>query len=157
MSASRFQEQRAWRVNALANRLYQALVLPDGGSYLATTSSLLSSRNLRTSKNKEVFRVILQAAADCWDPDGNSINSRFWTKRTLRDALQCMVQMHNLSMPQLPGFSLNGWLDHQTSIVHDLRKRANRNFGRPMADSDTQASGTFRFSHFTTEYTTEPC
>lgn len=142
MSAGHFQEQHARRVRALADRLHQALVLPDGGQYLASTGSLLESRSLRTMKNKQLFRIIVQASSDCCGPD--DLNARFWTKRTLKDALRCMVQWHSLSMPQLCGFTYEGWLEQQTSLLQELCKRANRNFRsmpQSMDDVETQQAG----------------
>ena len=136
MSGRHFQEQHARRVGALADRLHEALVLPDGGEYLATTGSLLGSSNLRTEKSKQAFRIILQASSDCCSDDANA---RFWTKRTLKDALRSMVQRHNLSMPQLCGFTFESWFDQQTSTIHALCKRAHRNFKGPMDSMETQA------------------
>lgn len=82
----RWREQRAIRVNKLANSLYEALVAPDGGRRISLTGSLVGWSSLRTTRSKEAFRVIVQASF----PEGESFlqndvrGRRFWTKKLLR-------------------------------------------------------------------------
>ena len=83
----RWREQRAIRVERLADSLHDALVAPDGGRRISLTGSLVGWSSLRTTRSKEAFRVIVQASFLEGDPVlQNDVvrGRRFWTKKLLR-------------------------------------------------------------------------
>lgn len=133
-----FNLQRELRVRKLAEKLHQALVLPDQGEYLARTGRFLRSNTLRTKETRFAFSKIIEAANEaCYNDreSTNSGNSRFWTARVVSDALKLLVETHQLEVPQLPGFTWHGWFKDQTVLIHDLARRANRN-SKAMGDAD---------------------
>ena len=132
-----YAEQRACRVKRLAAKLHEALIEPDGGSFVARTGSLVRSNTLRSKSTRKAFTTILEAAV----PDGfenDFSDTRFWTKRCMQDALQKMVHdSDSFQVPQLPGFTWRNWFKKQTTLLHELAKKANRNSHyRPMADGE---------------------
>ena len=122
-----FQEQQVRRVEALTARLYEALIFPDGGSYLKRTGSLLKASTLRTNRNKEVFKIISRASKDLEEDGQGDGGKRFWTKALFRQSLEKLFKDHALQLPQLPGFSWRSWLSDQTGLLHSLAKKAFRN------------------------------
>ena len=60
-----FNLQRELRVRKLAEKLHQALVLPDQGEYLARTGRFLRSNTLRTKETRFAFSKIIEAAKQC--------------------------------------------------------------------------------------------
>ena len=118
--------QRNERVRKLKQKLYEALIYPDGGIYLARTGSLVCHRTLRTKKNREIFKTSLEAC----DPEEEGPNSRFWTKRVFQDSVKALVDDYGLNLPKLPGFDMNTWVIDQAKLLQSLAQKAQRNFGR---------------------------
>ena len=146
----RWREQRAIRVNKLANSLYEALVAPDGGRRISLTGSLVGWSSLRTTRSKEAFRVIVQASF----PEGESFlqndvrGRRFWTKKTVEEAIRLVVKREKLCPPTGPGFEWNAWFKDQSSLVHKLCQRAARNRLGSMDELQTvpyEAEDRFKF------------
>lgn len=132
-----FAEQRACRVQRLAAKLHEALIEPDSGSFVARTGSLVRSNTLRTKSTRKAFRTILEASHDPDLSENDLSDTRFWAKRCMLDALKKMVNDNSLQVPQLPGFTWHSWFKKQSSLLHALVKKANRNsHHRPMADAD---------------------
>ena len=99
-----YAEQRACRVKRLAAKLHEALIEPDGGSFVARTGSLVRSNTLRSKSTRKAFTTILEAAhvPDVFENDCS--DTRFWTKRCMQDALQKMV--HDSDSFQVPGTTI---------------------------------------------------
>ena len=135
-----YAEQRACRVKRLAAKLHEALIEPDGGSFVARTGSLVRSNTLRSKSTRHAFKTILEASnrPDGFENDCSTSDSRFWTKRCMQDALQKMVHdSDSFQVPQLPGFTWANWFQTQSTLLHTLAKKANRNSHyRPMADEE---------------------
>ena len=126
----RWREQRAIRVERLADSLHHALVAPDGGRRISLTGSLVGWSSLRTTRSKEAFRVIVQASF----LEGDHVlqndvvrGRRFWTKKTVEEAIRRLVKRNKLCPPTGPGFEWNAWFKDQSSLVHKLCQRASRN------------------------------
>ena len=125
---SHFKDQHARRVSKLAEKLHEALVAEDDGEYLARTGSLVRSKTLRSKKTRAAFSVILTAdETNGQENDQVSTQKRFWTKSLVKHALEKLVQMYGIEIPQLPGFTWPDWFKSQTKIVHSLCKKAFRN------------------------------
>ena len=119
--------QRNERVRKLKRELFEAFVnYPDGGVYLARTGSLVCHRSLRTKKNREVFKAILEAC----DPEEEGPKSRFWTKRVFQDAVRGLADDYQLILPKLPGFDMGKWVTEEAKLLQSLAQKAQRNFGR---------------------------
>lgn len=116
--------QRGDRVRKLTSKLFEALIAPDDGVYLARTGSLLRHRTLRTRNNQAIFKTVLAACED--EPE----TSRFWTKRVLEDALKALIEEYKIRLPMLPGFSLEKWVGDQARLLKSLAQKAKRNSGR---------------------------
>ena len=125
----RWREQRAIRVKRLANSLYDALVAPDGGRRISLTGSLVGWSSLRTTRSKEAFRVIVQASFPEEQPffENDVRGRRFWTKKTVEEAVRLLVKREKLCPPTGPGFDWNAWFKDQSSVIHNLCQRAARN------------------------------
>ena len=121
-----FGQQRKRRIELLTARFHEALIMPDGGRYLAQTGSFLDSKSFRTGRNKEIFKVILAAAVDEFDAEREA-KTRFWSRALIKDALANLIEKHELTLPKLPGFNWKAWLNSQTGVIHMLCKRAQRN------------------------------
>ena len=125
---SHFKDQHARRVSKLAEKLHEALVAEDDGEYLARTGSLVRSKTLRSKKARAAFSVILTAdETNGQENDQVSTQKRFWTKSLVKHALEKLVQVYRIEIPQLPGFTWPDWFKSQTKIVHSLCKTAFRN------------------------------
>ena len=116
-----FANQLGERAAIVSEKLYEALVAPDMGAWLAKTGSFLRGTNLRSRRNRAAFSIIMEAAG-C-----RSADTRFWTKRMISEAITKVIQDHGLEIPMLPGFVWATWLKEQTSLLHSLAKKANRN------------------------------
>ena len=124
-----WKDRRARKVQKLVTTLEQALVLPDGGRRIALTGSLVGCTNLRSNKSKEIFRVIVRASCsdEMLGPNDYDKRERFWTKKTVEEAIRIMVTRNNLNPPTGPGFEWSTWFKEQSSLVHNLCQRASRN------------------------------
>ena len=132
-----FVQQQRDRVAILATKLYEGLVAGDNGAYLAKTGSLLRSNTLKSKETKKAFGIIVTASHrdPSWDNDQSE--RRFWSKKTVSEALRLMVKQKELQVPQLPGFSWSNWFKTQGDLVHGLAKKANRNQRyKPMSSAD---------------------
>ena len=117
-----FANQLGERAAIVAEKLYEALVLPDMGAWLAKTGSFLRGTNLRSKRNRAAFSIIMEASAGVASTD-----ARFWTKRMVSEAIAKVIQDHGLEIPMLPGFVWATWLKEQTALLHPLAKKALRN------------------------------
>lgn len=134
MAAALKAEQRRARSETLKVKLYEAVVEPDGGFYLARTGSLLRSRDLRGKANRKIFDHIRTA----FPQHGNDV-SRFWTKRLLSDSIDSLVRDYKLSLPELPGFKYDTWLRDQAMLFQTLAKKSRRNCNRSSFSSSNGA------------------
>ena len=142
-------QQRRDRGERVAECLYTALIKDDGGAHLARTGSLLSCRNLRTNRNKAIFRIILMAERDHGLKD-NVAGKRFWTKRLLQDSVRLLIHKYKLEVPQVPGFTWRAWFKEQGSLLHGLTKKAKRNSGNTMDGLQTLPFNAEEPQHVTT-------
>lgn len=136
-----FHAQHQRRVKALSERIYEAVIAPDGGLYVSKTGSLLQSTSLRTYRNREVFQTILRAPYDVQGVHDRSdeVSVRFWTKSVIRGAITVLFETHGIAIPQLPGFNWKQWLEEQVRLFHRLCKCAQRNAaGKPSSMTDTE-------------------
>ena len=131
-----FTQQREVRVARLTLKLYEGLVKPDGGQFLARTGSFLKSTNLRSKANRAAFAKILEASQDDESEEGETayVNDtpkkpkpRFWTERVVSDSLKALMKEYELQVPQIPGFHWPSWIKKQTSLLHSLARNAHRN------------------------------
>ncbi len=122
-----YDDQRAKRVEALSYQLWKALIEPDQGQHVTLTGSLMAATSLRSKKSKEQFAVIARASSDEFEENDQPRDRRFWTKRTVEDAIRELVRKHDLHPPMVKGFDWGTWFKDQSSIIHSLAKRAQRN------------------------------
>ena len=80
---SRFVAQHAARVAKLCTAMYQCLVQPDAGEFLARTGSLLRERHLRTRRNRVAFQNLILQCHEGEDQE----SCRFWTHSVVRHAI----------------------------------------------------------------------
>ena len=128
MATLAYLAQRAKRVSTLKKTLYHVLVEGDGGVFLAKTGAFFRGRSLRSKENKHIFSKILGAFPESFGAE-NDRDTRIWTKRLFKDALDALVKEYNLEMPKLPGFKYETWLDEQSQLLQSLAKKAKRNCG----------------------------
>ena len=128
MATLAYLAQRAKRVSTLKKTLYHVLVEGDGGVFLAKTGAFFRGRSLRSKENKRIFSKILGAFPESFGAE-NDRDTRIWTKRLFKDALDALVKEYNLEMPRLPGFKYETWLDEQSQLLQSLAKKAKRNCG----------------------------
>ena len=122
-----YDDQRTRRVEALSFQLWKALIEPDQGQHVTLTGSLMAATNLRSKKSKEQFAVIARASSDEFEENDLPTDRRFWTKRTVEDAVRELVRKHDLHPPMVKGFDWGTWFKEQSSLIHNLAKRARRN------------------------------
>lgn len=125
MAAALKAEQRQLRSETLKVKLWEAVVEPDGGVYLARTGSLLKGRDLRGKANRKIFDHIRTAF-----PQHENDVCRFWTKRLLSDSIDSLIRDYKLILPQLPGFKYDDWLRDQACLFQALAKKSRRNRNR---------------------------
>lgn len=118
-----FASQRRHRVSLLKGQLYETLVKPDSGSYLAKTGSLIRGSSLRGKDNREKFANIIKTFP--LDPVGKK--QRVWTKALFQDTLKALVSDYNLELPRLPGFDFQTWVTKQAKLLQNLSRKAQRN------------------------------
>lgn len=113
-----WKDRRARKVQKLVTTLEQALVLPDGGRRIALTGSLVGCTNLRSNKSKEIFRVIVRASSsdEMLGPNDYDKRERFWTKKTVEEAIRIMVTRNNLN-PRIQDRVLNGQHGSRNKVV----------------------------------------
>lgn len=150
-----FAQQREVRVARLTLKLYEGLVKPDGGEYLARTGSFLKSTTLRSKATRAAFAKILEASKD-EESIGETLRvndtpqqakNRFWTERVVSDSVKALMKEYDLQVPQMPGFHLPSWIKRQTALLHGLARKAHRNSkAAPAMDGDQ-----------TLEYPAEDC
>ena len=129
-----FTQQREVRVARLTLKLYEGLVKPDGGQFLARTGSFLKSSTLRSKANRVAFAKILEASKEeesdeqeTWNDTPQKTKPRFWTERVVSDSLKAFMKEYELQVPQIPGFHWPSWIKRQTSLLHSLVRKAHRN------------------------------
>ena len=123
-----WKDRRARKVGKLVTALEQALVFPDGGRRIALTGSLVGCTNLRSNKSKEIFRIIVRASlSETLGINDYDKRERFWTKKTVEEAIRTMVKRNNINPPTGPGFEWATWFKEQSSVIHNLCQRASRN------------------------------
>lgn len=127
VGAQTWEEQRKWRVGKLAACLHQALVAADGGRRIALTGSLVGWSNLRTRSSKEAFRIIAQASCELQSFENDTRGARFWTKKTVEEAVRLVVKKNKICPPTGPGFDWDTWFKDQSKVIHQLCRRAARN------------------------------
>lgn len=122
-----WEEQRKSRVRKLAACLHEALVAPDGGRRVSLTGSLVQWSNLRTTRSKEAFRIIAQASYQHESFENDTRGVRFWTKKTVEEAVRLVVKRRKICPPTGPGFAWDAWFKDQSRVIHKLCRRAARN------------------------------
>lgn len=122
-----WKDQRTLRVNRLADTLHEALVAPDGGQRISLTGSLVGWTNLRSYESKQTFQIIVQASLGEIPENDLNRERRFWTKRTVEEAIRLLVRRNKICPPTGPGFEWNEWFKDQSALIHNLCQRASRN------------------------------
>ena len=128
--AQTWKDQRSYRVRRLADSLHEALVAPDGGRRISLTGSLVGWTNLRSHESKNFFGIIMKASlGEVAENDNHNPNRerRFWTKRTVEEAVRLLAKRHKICPPTGPGFEWNEWFKAQSESIHNLCQRASRN------------------------------
>ena len=75
---------------------------PDGGRRISLTGSLVGWSSLRTTRPKEAFQVIVQASFLEGGPvlQNDVVRGlRFWTKKTVQEAIRLLVKRNKLRPP----------------------------------------------------------
>lgn len=127
VGAQTWEEQRKYRVGKLAACLHEALVAPDGGRRVSLTGSLVRWSNLRTTRSKEAFRIIALALCQHESFENDTRGVRFWTKKTVEEAVRLVVKRHKICPPTGPGFDWDAWFKDQSKVIHKLCRSAARN------------------------------
>ena len=145
MDAQGFVTQRKGRVDLLKAKLYDTLIKPDGGAFLAKTGSLLQGSCLRGKKLRKKFSMIIETfpVDDVGERTASNhrVASRFWTKRLFHDTLVGLIHDYQLELPRIPGFDFAEWVKDQADLLQDLAKRARRNSNyRPSRSSSIGSS-----------------
>lgn len=125
--AQKWKDQRSLRVKRLADSLHEALIAPDGGQRVSLTGSLVRWTNLRSHESKKTFQIIVQASLGEIQENDKNRERRFWTKRTVEEAIRVLVKRDKICPPTGPGFEWNEWFKAQSELIHDLCQRASRN------------------------------
>ena len=83
--------------------------------------------NLRARSSKEAFRIIAQASCELQSFENDTRGARFWTKKTVEEAVRLVVKKNKICPPTGPGFDWDTWFKDQSKVIHQLCRRAARN------------------------------
>ena len=104
---------RATRVETLASLLYQHCICQDRAHFEAT-GTVTPTGSLRHKATRQCLTF------------AKNLTGRWYTQKMVKDALDLMIKQNGLSVPEVPGFSMKGWLEEQSKILQPLLSRARR-------------------------------
>ena len=104
---------RKEKISKLSKLLYDNCIAVDPQRFEAT-GSISPSRTLRRKATREAFMF------------ARHLPGRWFTKSLVRDALHEFVKDYQPKLPEVPGFTLQMWVEQQASEVRDLLSRARK-------------------------------
>ena len=104
------------RSKTLADHLFESCCSsPEDLERIAVTGQLLPAGSLK-------FKAVRSKLAWVRHLPGQ----RFFTGKRVREALEQLVRSHDLSLPNIPGFSLESWIRQQTTSLTKTLQRARK-------------------------------
>ena len=101
------------RVHRLSALIYENCIQNDLERF-QSTGSVLPTSSLRHRSTRDCLHF------------AKSLQGRWFTKAMVKDALSHLLSVHQPKLPEVPGFSLESWLEQQTKCLQPLLARARR-------------------------------
>ena len=120
-------EHLTCRSQELADHLQACTSSPEDVERIKSTGDILPSQSLRYKEVRLKVRWVTELPAE-----------RYFTLKRVRQAIEGLLEKSHFTLPNIPGFCQEEWLEDQTKKVTKLLQRA-RKTTVAMDDADTQA------------------